>query len=409
MACPPLAVLAAILACAALAAGEAPGAQGVVVDQPVRFVNDHVITVGDIRSRNGVRTEMYRRAGKVLPDTAATLIAFNQATLEELTDEELFVQKADELKVQIDRDRIGDELAAEAKARGLTFRELATLRAIRERQSKIDSILGWFESRAASPGPEQLHAAYNRQLADFTRPPRAQTLLIALRPTPADERQATVKAMAGLMRSAQGAEDPDLRQAATDRLDAFLAADSTGQERILAELVRDLASRPVPVGKDATLIADAVAINARWNAIADLAQCREKLEALRLELLDLPPPLRGAVFRDRAERISQGPHAADGGELGWVEPGTYGAEIATQILALPPFEPSEPFASGGTIAMVMAVRREEGRTQGFAEVSSILLAGMERDKRDEIRRRVAKVLRSQASVRDVVALKDLVR
>ena len=77
-----------LLFAAVLAAGEA-GDGGVVVDRAVRFVNDRVITIGDIRTRNGIRVELFRRAGRVLPDSRDGLLRFNRDTLEELTDEEL--------------------------------------------------------------------------------------------------------------------------------------------------------------------------------------------------------------------------------------------------------------------------------------------------------------------------------
>ncbi|HAT10261.1 MAG TPA: hypothetical protein DCS97_06650 [Planctomycetes bacterium] len=400
-----------LLVCA-LCGAEAAASSGTVVDRPVRFVNDRIVTIGDIRTRNGMRIEMWRRAARVLPDSREGLLRFNRETLEELTDEELLVQKAEELQVAIDRDRLSSDVIAEARERGLALREIAVLRRIRDREAKVDAVLGWFESRAASISPSELQHTYDRRKADFARPPRARTLLIALRPTGDDERRELVKAMAGLMRAAQTDKDPALAAAAAGRLDAFLAADMAGQEGILAEVASALAAQAGREGlgkESASLAARAGELATRWSGVRSRATCETLLDQLRAELLQLPAEQRAAAFAQRAQAISQGPHAADGGMLGWVEPKTYGAEIEEQALAMPLNEPSAPFSSGGALAIVLVSEREEGRTQSFSEVSAALQAALDRERRAEVRHRVTTVLRSQSSIRDVVDLDSLLR
>ena len=375
----------------------------------VRFVNDRVITIGDIRNRNALRAEVFRRTGKVLPDSKDAMLAFYRDSLEELTDEDLLVQKAEELQVAIDRDQLSNEVIAEARRRGLPLRDIAVLRRIRERQSKIDALLGWFESRSLSVGPEEMEAAYRRQLADFTRPPRARVLLLALRPTPPEERQALVTR---LFRLAQAAADPGISAAATSRLDRFLAASTTDQEVLLAAAAGDIAARLGSPGLDqdsASLAEQALSLAGRWRRVRDRDGAVSRLEALRSELTSLPSVMRGALFRQRAQEESQGPHASEGGELGWVEPGTYGQEIEEQALAMSAFEPSPVFWTGGAAALVLVLEREAGRIQSFAEVSSALQAGLDREHRQEVRVRLTGVLRAQASIRDLGELEELLR
>lgn len=407
-------LLLAVICAAAWAAEPSAAAEptSTMVDRPIRFVNDRVITMGDLRYRSGMRIEMYRRAGKVLPDTRESTIAFYQDTLEELTDEELLIQKADEMQVAIDRDRLSNEVIAEARSKGLPLKDIAILRKIRERESKLDSILGWYESRVSSTGPEELDAAYRQHASEFTRPPRARTLLMALRPTPADERQQLVTALARLFRIAQQDADEAIRHAAISRLDAFLAADSAGQEVQLAAAAAEIAARTGAQGlgkASADLVGVAVGLQSRWRLVRDRDAAAARLEAIRTEIMNLPPVLRGARFRELATSESQGPHASDGGELGWVEPGTYGREIEEQALAMPVFETSPVFWSGGSAALVLVLERESGRTQTFAEVSGALSAGLDGQRRQQLRARVAKVLRSQASVRNVTELADMIR
>ena len=402
-----------VLCCSTLLTGEAvSGSNGTVVDRPVRFVNDKVLTIGDIRTRNGVRVESYRRAGKVLPDTRDGLLRFNRDTLEELTDEELLVQKADDLKVDIDRDRLSSDTIAEARQRGLALRDITTLRRIREREAKIDAVIGWVESRTSSITPKNLRATYDLRVADFARPARARSLLIALRPTGEDERKELVTAMAGLMRDAQQATDPAILAAATSRLDAFLAADRAGQEKILSEVAGVLADQLVRDGMDKATKALATRggeLQTRWAAVRTREQCVAKLADLRQQLLALPAEERGDAFMAQAKAISQGPQATEGGLIGWVEPGTFGPEIEGQALGATPLEPTPPFTTVGAIATVLVLEREDGRTQGFAEVSAALQASMERDRRAMVRVRVTRVLRSQASVHDVIDLGELLQ
>lgn len=394
------------MVCGMLTAGEAE-TSGTVVDRPVRFVNDQVVTIGDIRSRNGIRVELFRRAGRVLPDNREGLLRFNRDTLEELTDEELLVQKADELKVAIDRDRLSSDVIAEARQRGLALRDIATLRKVRHREAKVDAVLGWFESRGASITPSELRAAYDHHLADFARPPRARTRLIALRPTADDERRELVKGLAGLMREAQQSDDQAIVTAAASQLDAFLAADSAGQEIILAQVADDVAKN----GERASLGKTALALTkragellTRWRAVRSREQCLSELCALRDELMRLEAPARDGPFAAWAKAHSQGPQATEGGLLGWVEPKTFGRDIEDQALAMPVGEPSAPFWTGGAAAVVLVLEREDGRTQSFAEVSAALQASLERERRQQVRNRVTAVLRSQASIRDVVDL-----
>jgi hypothetical protein len=396
----------------ALCGADAAASSGTVVDQPVRFVNDRIVTIGDIRTRNGMRIELWRRAARVLPDSREGLLRFNRETLEELTDEELLVQKAEELQVAIDRDQLSSDVIAEARERGLALRDIAVLRRIRDREAKVDAVLGWFESRAATISPSELQHAYDRRKADFVRPPRARTLLIALRPTSDDERRELVKAMAGLMRSAQTDTDAAIAAAAGSRLDAFLAADLAGQEAILAEVAAAIAAQAgrEGLGKESTgLVARAGELAVRWGGVRSRAACETLLDHLRTDLLQQPAEQRAAIFAQRAQAISQGPHAADGGMLGWVEPKTYGAEIEEQALAMPLNEPSAPFNSGGALALILVTEREDGRTQSFNEVSAALQASLDRERRAEVRSRVTSVLRSQSSIRDVVSLDSLLR
>jgi hypothetical protein len=399
-------VLLVVLACLSLVAEEPAG---VITDQAVRYVNAEVLTLGDVLRRDAYRQEEYRRRGLVLPDTPVERRQFLRETLEDLTTEALLVQKADELHVPIDRDRLAEEVLAEARERGLPLRLVAELRRIRERQAKVDLVLGFYEDRSDQVGPETLAAVYEQRKDRYRLPTRARALLLAVRPTGADERQDLVRALAATMKAAQTAIDPQLRAEATGRLDAFLAADVAGQQRILVELAAALGTQADRIDlapADTKLASDARALAVRWGKVRDRDAAQAFVEGVRSELVALEPERRGDAFRNRARADSQGPHAADGGDLGWVQAGSYGKEIEEQIFAMPPGEPSGVFWTGGAAALVLVIEREDGRQQGFDEVSGLLAATLDRERRQRIRDRVAETLRRQASIRDI---QDLAR
>lgn len=400
-----------LLCCAVLGAGEAPP-DSAVLDRPIRFVNDRVVTWSDVIQRNTARVESYRRAGRVLPADRDGILAFSRESLEELTDEELLVQQAERLQVTINRDRLSSQIIAEARERGLGLRAIATLRRERSRAERIDAVVDWFEERTARVTPTGLRTAYDQRLAEFTRPPRARTLLFALRPSGAGERKQLVAELAGLMRRAQQSPDPAIVATAAPRLDAFLAADTQAQEGILAAIADDLAAQAgrADLAKEAAaLVEQAGKLRLRWRQLRTRAECETELAALRDRLLALPAAERTEAFRAQARAFSQGPSAVDGGLLGWVEPGTFGKEIEEQALAMPVAEPSAAFWTGDALAMVLVIEREEGRTQSFAEVSATLHASLDRERRQQARRRLTGVLRAQAAINDLVDLGELLR
>lgn len=396
----------ALLACILAAAGEEPA--GTVIDQPLRFVNGRVITVGDLRLRNGLRVEQYRRAGRVLPTTREGLLAFHRDTLEELTDEELLLAHAEELGVRIDREGLASDVRAEARERALDLRQIARLRRWREREAMIQAVLNWVEARAPGVTPSELQAAYAQRRAEFVRPARARARLIALRPAGEEERREQRRQLAALMRDAQQAEDPRAAAIASGRLEAFLAADVEGQLAILRAVARELAELAEPLPPAARpLAARARALLAAEEGLRDAEACVAQLERWRAELLALPPEQREARSGELARQHSQGPHAADDGDLGWVDAATYGAEMARQALATPLLEPSPVFWAGGAAAMLLVTAREEAYEPSFAEVSGILLAALERERRQEARRRLLAALRARATLHDIVDIASL--
>ena len=108
-----------ILVCSAWSAA------AVVADQALRYVNNEVVTMGDVATRNQQRIAEYSRRGIPVPQNRTELIKFSKETLEDLTDESLLVQEAKTLKAVPDREAIVREVLEAAKGAGsaLTLRD----------------------------------------------------------------------------------------------------------------------------------------------------------------------------------------------------------------------------------------------------------------------------------------------
>ena len=61
-------------------------------DLTLRYVNDSVISLGDVMRRNAMRMSDYERRGRPRPTTRTEVISFAQESLVELTEEELLIQ-----------------------------------------------------------------------------------------------------------------------------------------------------------------------------------------------------------------------------------------------------------------------------------------------------------------------------
>ncbi|MCX8038948.1 MAG: SurA N-terminal domain-containing protein, partial [Planctomycetota bacterium] len=256
---------------AVLGAGEELGR---VVDQPLRFVNGRVITIGDLRWRNGMRVESYRRAGRPLPETRAALLAFHRESLEELTDEELLLQQAEELGVSIDREQLASDVRSEARERGLDIRQLAQLKRWREREAKLRVVVNWVEGRAPAVAPQQLALAYQQRRQEFARPARARVRLLALRPASDDERRELRRQLANLMRDVQQSPEEPLAALARSRLEEFLAADVEGQQSILLAFAQAVAASESVQREGRALVERARELLARAQSALGEAECR---------------------------------------------------------------------------------------------------------------------------------------
>lgn len=405
-----------ITAMLVLAALSAPAAEGekLTADQTLRYVNDQVVTLGDVLRRDAMRLSELERQAKPKPSGRDERRDFSQQSLDELTDEELLVQYGRQFAEQrgirlVDPERISQMVMERARAtgRGRTLREQAEDRRIIERQQIISIILrSYFELRSPDITPEDINRVYQARAATYRRPARAQVLQIILRPSTGAERAELRQARAALFKRAQDSADPTLRKAAESRLDAYVAASAEEQEKLLAAAVEELAAREEAPELDLgslQLVRDAREVVRRGAALRDLDGAKRELAALRAELEG-----KGVdAFKAAAKARSQGPKAADGGDLGWVEPGTFTKTFDEVVFSIPPGELSPVFVAESLACLVLVPERVEARTRPFAEVVAEIESDLRRQMNAGVRREAVAMLRGKASIRDIVTISRL--
>ena len=380
-----------------------------LADLTIRYVNNEVVTMGDVQLRNQIRRSEYERKGLVLPRSKQEWIAFNQRSLDDLTDDVLLEQKAKSMGLQADHQEIVLEVlqAAKRSGQGLSLRDQAEQRRHLERQRTIERITGWYESMSPQVRPLDLLAIYQSNSGSFNRPAQARLLQIILRPATPEERDQLRLSKANLLRKAQEATDPAIKKVVDARLAAFLGADATGQASELTGLVSDLSviePSTVKPEVDRGLITEALAIKARDAALLDVDQVRAKLDAARLSLMGLRGEGQTKAFRDLAKELSQGAAAGRGGDIGWVDPGLFTKDFDAVAFALEPGEMSQPFLVGSTWCLVLCAERKVAQIRTFDEVSGEIERTQRGHRRQKARTQAVAILRTQASIRDVNGL-----
>jgi parvulin-like peptidyl-prolyl isomerase len=382
-------------------------------DQALRYVNGDVITVSDVRRRSIERAQTDERAGRVHPtqgSTVAERLAYDQVSLDELTGETLLLQKAKELKMVPDHDRIAMMVLDEAKAagHGFTLREQAERRKEIEREQSIDLVLRYYyETKAPDIEPASMWKAYQAHQADFNLPPRVHVLQIIMRPSDPNERQDLATDERDTFRVAQDAVDPAVRQAAVGRVDALVAAaNAADQQVILDAALKEIAAADARADlpdADRKLTRHAVALLARKSAFRDSDQTVAALDAIRLSLLGKGED----AFRAAAKANSQGPNADQGGELGWLEPGFYPPVFDQNVFPLAAGQMSQVFLSNSVACLVYVIASVPPRVRTFAEVTGNITADFERQRVEAVKQQAIAILRVKSSIHDVIPLSSL--
>ena len=375
-------------------------------DQTIRYVNNEVVTLGDVLLRNLIRRADFSRQGLVLPRTLDEQYRFSLSSLEEITDDVLLAQRAKEMGMQADHDEIVFEVLEKAKrlGTGLSLRDQAEQRRYLERQRTIQNITRWYEGMMPQPRPLDLRTAYDSNQKAYHRPGQSLIFQILLRPSSPEERNQIQERQQALLKKAQDATDPALKAVVEAVLAQFLSADSAGQGQALTSLVDQLVEigqRTDVPADDQPIITEAQALAKAQRRLLNRSDIEAKLAASRESLSGLVGEEQLGGFRELAKQISQGPAASRGGEIGWIEPGLFTKEFDDAAFRLAKGELSPVFWSGDVGFLLLCADRKPAETRTFDEVYREIENAFYLQRRQAARSRAVAILRAKASIRDI--------
>ncbi len=404
--------LALLLLCAAAA----PAAS--VADLTILYVNNEIITGGDVQQSMDDLRRLKARSGEVLPRTAAEELAFANRCLENLTDDLLLAQDAKSKGIVPDHQRIALEVLDIAKRNGygLSLREQAQQRRIRERYEAIYSVLGLYTSMMPNPRPAELLQRFTSDHERQTQTDSTQIKIMQLvvRATDAAQLAQLGRAMSDLLLRAQDAQDPALLALVEKRKAEFFAATAAGQQDVLRNLTADLAAsttRTDLAAQDRTLVEQAANLARRAAGNLDAAGVRSLLERIRLSLTGrMGGNLIAGLIQSGRE---VGPSAIiiapdeDPANSPWFERGSLKREIEDEafrlqknelspVLMLP--RPGDGLQDG---LLILCTDRRVVQPMSFSEASGGIESMRVKEIRAETRTLALRMLRKRASVVDV--------
>ncbi len=380
----------------------APEIPAQLVDRSIRYVSGKVLTLGDLVDH------LQNNRPKENPTTQAGVSQLWRDALERLTDETLLVLFAEEKGVALDRTQISRKILDDLKASGrlLPPDEVARWRDQMIRREMIRAALSFFDQRSGNVTPDELLAAYAERRDSFRRPARAQVLQFVLRATSDEEIAALGNAYEAWFRKLQEKPGP-LADLAAARLNALLAVASDPEQKNmqLVALAGEAAALD-PAGWDKRSLSlrdEAAGLGKRRAAQQSHADIATKMDVLHADLKNGDE----AAFRTLVKAQSQGPRREDGGDLGWIERGSFTAAFDDAVFSGPVGGVGEPFWVAEACCLTWVVARDDAKLRSFAEVCGELESTLRRERTDEVFARAAGILRQRSTIRDLASIDEL--
>ncbi|MGH8197032.1 MAG: peptidylprolyl isomerase [Steroidobacteraceae bacterium] len=371
------------LLCAALLSGAAFAqtreltSSGVPLDRVVAVVNEGIVLQSQLDTQTLLITDRLRGQGTQLPPPDV----IRQQVLERLVLQEIQVQRASRLGVQVPDEMLNEALRDVAKRNSIPFEQMPLAleaqgidyAAYRD-EMRREIMLSLLRQRDVFPriyvSPRELDQALEREAgqSDASTEYDVSHILLSLPESATSDQMAKVEELArDIHRRAAGGEDFGQLALAYSQAQSALERGKIGWRQMsqlpqfIGELVDGMSpgdvSAPVrtPTGfhltrLDSTRGGDsgpvmieqihARHILMRPNEVQDDATTRQRLAALRDRIL------AGEDFAALASVTSEDPGSASrGGDLGWNSPGTFDPEFENALAALGQDEISEPFRS----------------------------------------------------------------
>lgn len=371
----PLILTLSLLAGAAGAQTRDMSSTGVALDRVIAIVNEGIVMQSQLDTQSTLIEDRLREQGSQLPPADV----IRQQVLERLILQEIQVQRAGRLGVQVPDEMLNEALRDVANRNNIPFEQMPVALeaqgvdyASYREEMRREIMLSMLRQRDVYPriyvSPRELDQALERDAgqAGINTEFDVSHILLSLPESATAEEMAKVEDLAReIVRRAEQGEDFGQLALAYSKAQSALERGKLGWRRMsqlpqfIADLVANLepgqVSEPVrtPTGfhlvrLDGTRGGDsgpvlveqihARHILMRPNEVQDDATTRQRLEALRDRIL------AGEDFSALASVTSEDPGSATrGGDLGWAVPGTYDPQFEEVLASLAENEISEPF------------------------------------------------------------------
>jgi peptidyl-prolyl cis-trans isomerase SurA len=369
--------------CALTLSGAAQGqtrelsSSGVALDRVIAIVNDGIVLQSQLDSQMLVITDRLRSQGTQMPPPDV----IRQQVLERLVLQEIQVQRATRLGVQVPDELLNESLRDVAKRNGIPFEQMPLALAAQgldyaayREEMRREIMLSLLRQRDVFPriyvSPRELEQSLERQQgqADENTEFDVSHILLSLPESATSEQVAKVEDLArDIHARARGGEDFGQLALAYSQAQSALERGKLGW-RQLGQLPQFIAERVVgmkagdvsePVrtptgfhivrldetrgGESGPMLVEQLHsrhILMRPNEVQDDATTRQRLAAVRERIL------AGEDFGALASVTSEDPGSASrGGDLGWNSPGVFDPEFETVLSSLEQDQISEPFRS----------------------------------------------------------------
>jgi peptidyl-prolyl cis-trans isomerase SurA len=369
------------LLCLALLAGAAHAqtrdmsSTGVALDRVVAIVNEGVVLQSQLDTQSALITERLRGQGTQMPPADVV----RQQVLERLILQEIQVQRAGRLGVQVSDEMLNEALRDVAKRNNIPFEQMPVALeqqgldyASYREEMRREIMLSLLRQRDVFPriyvSPRELEQALERDAsqAGVNTEYDVSHILLSLPESATAEEMAKVEDLArDIRRRVSAGEDFGQLALAYSKAQSALERGKLGWRRLgqlpqfIADLVvgmqpgevSDAARTPTGFhlvrldgtrgGDTGPVIVEQISarhILMRPNEVQDDATTRQRLSAVRDRIL------AGEDFGALASVTSEDPGSASrGGDLGWTSPGTFDPEFESVLSGLEESEISEPF------------------------------------------------------------------
>ena len=364
-----------LLAGAALAQTRDMSSTGVALDRVIAVVNEGVVLQSQLDQQSALIAERLRSQGTQLPPADV----IRQQVLERLILQEIQVQRAGRIGVQVSDEMLNEALRDVARRNSIEFEQMPQALeqqgidyASYREEMRREIMLSLLRQRDVVPriyvSPRELEQALEREASQAgvnTEYDVSHILLSLAESATSDEMAAVEKLAREIHDRAAGGEDFGQLALAYSKAQSALERGKLGWRRMgqLPQFIGDLVAKMNPgdvsepvrtptgfhlVRLDGTRGGDsgpvlveqlhARHILMRPNEVQDDATTRQRLVAIRDRIL------AGEDFEALASVTSEDPGSASrGGDLGWTSPGTFDPAFEEALAGLEPDQISEPF------------------------------------------------------------------